>query len=294
LAKGAIHLLFGTHALISESTKFSCLGLVIIDEQHRFGVTQRNALIRKGVNPHLIVMTATPIPRTLTLTLFGDMQPLYLRERPLGRRPVRTSFVERKRWKRVLHSIERCIRRQAQVYVVCAKIGAKGEKGGEVRMQRELAKRFDAKLLHGRMPSGQRQEITESFRRGDFPVLVGTTVLEVGIDVARAQLMVIVGADRFGLATLHQLRGRVGRGANRGLCILTGDPTSRSRAICRTSDGFELAEEDLRSRGAGELLGRAQSGALDFRALDPIEDIVLLQRARQAVREESQVRARLI
>lgn len=288
LLSGTVQLLFGTHALISQNTIFSNLGLVIIDEQHRFGVTQRNALVRKGRNPHLIVMTATPIPRTLTLTLFGDMQPLYLRERPLGRRAVRTSLVERKRWPRVLRSIERCIRRSGQVYVVCAKIGEDGEKGGAVRMQRELAKRFDVKLIHGRMPAAQRQEVTEAFRRGDFPVLVGTTVLEVGIDVPGAQLMVIVGAERFGLATLHQLRGRVGRGSRRGLCILTGEITARSRAICRSNDGFELAEEDLRSRGAGELLGRAQSGALDFRALDPVEDLELLQRARQAVRESTE------
>ncbi len=286
LSIGKIQLVLGTHALISESTEFDKLGLVIIDEQHRFGVAQRTALIKKGSNPHLLVMTATPIPRTLALTIFGDMQPLYLEGLPPGRRPVQSIFLDRKAWPRILRSIRACLRRGAQVYLVCPKIGEEGEKGGAVRMQQELAKHLDARLVHGRMPARERQEVTAAFRRGDFGVLVGTTVLEVGIDVPNAQLMIIIGADRFGLATLHQLRGRIGRGKLRGLCILSGEETQRSRAICATRDGFALAEEDLRIRGAGELLGRAQSGALDFRALDPIEDMELLQRARQAVREE--------
>ncbi|MHC5063125.1 MAG: ATP-dependent DNA helicase RecG [Planctomycetota bacterium] len=286
LAAGRIDLVLGTHALISEGTRFQKLGLVIIDEQHRFGVAQRAALIKKGSNPHLLVMTATPIPRTLTLTIFGDMQPLYLEGLPPGRRPVHSIFLERKAWPRILRSIRACLKRGGQVFVVCPKIGEEGEKGGAVRMQQELSQHLDARLVHGRMPASERQEVTAAFRRGEFSVLVGTTVLEVGIDVPNAQLMIIIGADRFGLATLHQLRGRIGRGNLRGLCILSGEETARSRAICASRDGFALAEEDLRIRGAGELLGRAQSGALDFRALDPIEDMALLQRARQAVREE--------
>ncbi len=286
LIEGSAQLVFGTHALLSEDTKFKALGLVVVDEQHRFGVVQRQRLVAKGRSPHVMVMTATPIPRTLALTLFGDLDVEVLRQRPPGRRSPHSLFLPREAWSKVMKTVARHVRRGGRVYVVCPKVGEDGAKGGAVLMARELGKHFDCGLVHGRMDVRDRQRATQAFRDGGTPVLVGTTVLEVGVDVAEATLMVVVGADRFGLATLHQLRGRVGRGARRGLCILTGEPTARTAAIVRTTNGFELAEEDLRQRGAGELLGAQQTGSADFAALDPIEDYDLLLAARHAVREE--------
>ena len=291
LSAGKPHLVFGTHALFSERTTFARLGLVIIDEQHRFGVEQRTTLVRKGDNPHVLYMTATPIPRTLTLTLFGDLDVTVLRQKPPGHHRVPAFFLPAtdKGWRRILALITRRTARGQRVFVVCPKIGDDGdtgEKGGAIRLQQELSRHFDCRLVHGQMAVKVRQETLEAFRDGAFPVLVGTTVLEVGVDVPDATLMVIVGADRFGLATLHQLRGRVGRGRRRGICVLTGKPTPRTRAICRTTDGFELAEEDLILRGSGELMGRRQSGLSDLRALDPVSDLELLARVRDAVRVE--------
>ncbi|MEM7200066.1 MAG: ATP-dependent DNA helicase RecG [Planctomycetota bacterium] len=286
MAAGLARLVVGTHALLSERTTFRDLGLVIIDEQHRFGVEQRMRLVQKGRDPHVLVMTATPIPRTLALTLFGDLDVVTLRQRPSGRGPARAVFAARTAWPRVRRAIARRVARGEQVYVVCAKIGEDGGKGGAVRLHADLAQAFDCALVHGRMPAPERQDVTERFRRGEVAVLVGTTVLEVGVDVHNANLMVVVGADRFGLATLHQLRGRVGRGHRRGLCVLFGEDTPRVQVICRTTDGFALAEEDLRLRGAGEFLGTRQSGLDDLRALDPIEDFELLRRVREAVRRE--------
>ncbi len=287
LRSGGAHLVVGTHALFSETTAFADLGLVVIDEQHRFGVDQRMQLVRKGADPHVLVMTATPIPRTLTLTMFGDLDALALRVKPTGGRPVPAVYLPPKAWPRILRTIGRHIARAGRVYVVCSRIGEEGEKGGAVRMHAELSRHFECGLVHGRMRADDRREVTAAFRAGGFPVLVGTTVLEVGVDVPDATLMVVVGADRLGLATLHQLRGRVGRGARRGLCILTGVQTPRTDAVCATTDGFELAEQDLRLRGAGELLGVRQSGIADLRALDPLEDLDILTRAREAVREEA-------
>lgn len=285
VAAGEAPFVIGTHALISESTSFASLGLVVIDEQHRFGVEQRMQLVRKGQAPHVLVMTATPIPRTLTLTLFGDLDSLALRARPRGRPMPRAVFVERDEWPRVLSAIERHVRRGGQAYVVCPKIGEDGEKGGAVRVAEDLAKRFSCRLVHGRQPTDERREATAAFRDRECDVLVGTTVLEVGVDVPAATLMVVVSPERFGISTLHQLRGRVGRGAKRGVCVLVGTANARTAALCATDDGFRLAEEDLRLRGAGELLGQRQSGLADFRALDPIADLELLQRARDAVRD---------
>jgi ATP-dependent DNA helicase RecG len=289
LAAGRPALVFGTHALFSERTVFGRLGLVIIDEQHRFGVEQRLELVRKATaaHPHVLHMTATPIPRTLTYTVFGDLDLAVLRQRPPGRRPVRAFFLAGAGgWRRIQAVLTRRIARGQLALVVCPKVGADGSKGGAVRLHAELARRFAAGLVHGRMDVAERQATIAAFRAREFDVLVGTTVLEVGIDVPDATLMVVVGADRFGLSTLHQLRGRVGRGRRRGLCILTGEPGPRLAAICTTTDGFELAERDLALRGAGELLGTRQSGLSDLRALDPVRDIELLSRVREAVRGE--------
>jgi ATP-dependent DNA helicase RecG len=276
-------LVFGTHALLSGELELPRLGLVVVDEQHRFGVAQRMQLVHKGDNPHVLVMTATPIPRTLALAMFGDLDVATLRHRPPGRSPVRALHVPTERWPRAVRSIARAVRRKGRVFVVCPAVGEEGEKGGVVRVHEALAAKFRCGLVHGRLATGERQRVLQAFRDGALDVLVGTTVLEVGVDVPDATLVVVVAADRFGIATLHQLRGRVGRGRRRGLCLLCGPRSARVAAVCRTTDGFELAEADLALRGSGELLGSAQSGFADLRALDPVEDLELLLRVRQAV-----------
>jgi ATP-dependent DNA helicase RecG len=274
---------FGTHALFSDDVAFARLGLVVVDEQHRFGVEQRMRLVQKGEDPHVLVMTATPIPRTLALSLFGDLDLVSLRERPHGRPLPRAVHAPAEEWPRVVRSIARAVRRNGRVYVVCPAVGEEGKKGSAVRLFESLQGTFRCRLVHGRMSASEQQAALSAFRRGDCDVLVGTTVLEVGVDVPDATLMVVVQADRFGLATLHQLRGRVGRGARRGVCVLCGPKTDRVAAIASTTDGFELAEIDLRLRGIGELLGTQQSGFGDLRALDPVEDFDLLQRVRKSV-----------
>jgi len=279
-------LAFGTHALLTGEFALPGLSLVIVDEQHRFGVAQRMALVHQGENPHVLVMTATPIPRTLALAMFGDLDVVVLAERPPGRRPVRAHWLATDRWSRAVQSIARAVRRRGRVFVVCPAVGEDGEKGGVLRMHAALQQRFRCGLVHGRLPAGQRQQVLAAFRDGALDVLVGTTVLEVGVDVPAATLIVIAAADRFGIATLHQLRGRVGRGARRGIALLCGPRTERVAAVCRTTDGFELAEADLALRGSGELLGEAQSGFTELRALDPVDDLELLLRVRKAVSAE--------
>jgi ATP-dependent DNA helicase RecG len=202
LASGEIDFVFGTHALLSASVAFHRLGLVVIDEQHRFGVEQRMQLVQKGPDPHVLVMTATPIPRTLALTLFGDLDVVTLQQRPPGRRLVRALSVAPERWARVLQSIRRAVRRGGRVFVVCPAVGEDGEKGGAVLVEQTLAAQFRTGLVHGRMPTAERQAAVAAFRDGRCDVLVGTTVLEVGVDVPAATLMVVVAADRFGIATL--------------------------------------------------------------------------------------------
>jgi ATP-dependent DNA helicase RecG len=221
------------------------------------------------------------------LTLFGDLDVVTLQQRPPGRRLVRAFPVAPERWARVLQSIRRAVRRGGRVFVVCPAVGEDGEKGGAVLVEQTLAAQFRTGLVHGRMATAERQAAVAAFRDGRCDVLVGTTVLEVGVDVPAATLMVVVAADRFGIATLHQLRGRVGRGIRRGLCILCGPRTARVRAVCSTTDGFVLAETDLALRGSGELLGTAQSGFSELRALDPVEDLDLLLAARIAVKGET-------
>ncbi|MCC7399232.1 MAG: DEAD/DEAH box helicase [Planctomycetes bacterium] len=280
-------LVFGTHALVADRLELPRLGLVIVDEQHRFGVNQRMALVHKGDNPHVLVMTATPIPRTLALVMFGDLDVVNLRQRPPGHRAVRALHLATERWPRAVRSIARAVRRRGRVFVVCPAVGEDGEKGGVVRVHQALAERFRCGLVHGRLATNARQDVLRRFRDGALDVLIGTTVLEVGVDVPDATLIVIVAADRFGIATLHQLRGRVGRGRRRGIALLCGPRSERVAALCRTSDGFELAEADLALRGSGELLGTAQSGFGELRALDPVDDLDLLLRVRQAVQAEA-------
>ncbi|MGE3175550.1 MAG: ATP-dependent DNA helicase RecG [Planctomycetota bacterium] len=284
LHRGGPQLVFGTHALLSDDARFLRLGLVIVDEQHRFGVEQRMQLVHKGRDAHVLVMTATPIPRTLTLTLFGDLDLVTLRQRPHARPLPRAVHAAPERWPRVLRAIGRAVARGGRVYVVCPSVGDEDEnqKGSATRLFQLLGRAFACALIHGRMPPAEQQQALDAFRTGRCPVLVGTTVLEVGVDVPEAVLMVVVAADRFGLATLHQLRGRVGRGVRRGACVLCGPKNERVAALCATTDGFALAESDLRLRGGGELLGTAQTGFGDLRALDPVEDLDLLLAVRRA------------
>lgn len=279
-------IVFGTHALLSSGMEMPGLGLVVVDEQHRFGVKQRMQLVRKGDNPHVLVMTATPIPRTLALVLFGDLDVVTLSQRPPGREPVRAFHVATDKWPRAVRSIARAIQRGGRVFVVCPAVGEEGEKGGVMRVFESLQQKFRCALVHGRVKASERQRALALFRDGIVDVLVGTTVLEVGVDVPDATLMVVVAADRFGIATLHQLRGRVGRGTRRGIALLCGPKTERVAAICATTDGFELAERDLALRGSGELLGTQQSGFSEMLAFDPVADLDVLRRVRDAVRNQ--------
>ncbi len=285
IANGEVDLVFGTHALFSSGTEFSSLGLVVIDEQHRFGVDQRAELVRKGRAPHVLVMTATPIPRTAAWAMFGDLDTLTLRTRPGGHQPPRAMHLPKGQWARVLRTIARHLVRDERVFVVCPLVGEEGEKGGAVALHESLRKAFRCGLVHGRLSGEERRATTQAFREGQLDVLIGTTVLEVGIDVPAATLMVVVKPERFGLATLHQLRGRVGRGAKRGVCLLVGEHNARVQAMCQTTDGFELAETDLWLRGSGELFGTKQSGTGELRAFNPMQDRDLLLGVRDAVRD---------
>jgi len=276
LADGSIHLLVGTHAIFQEAVGYRSLGLAVIDEQHRFGVAQRMMLTAKAERPpHLLVMTATPIPRTLTLTHYGEMDVSRLDEMPPGRQPIETRVLSAERLPEVVDALGRHIAQGKQAYWVCPLVEeseASDLAAAEERF-RLLELRFgaDAGLVHGRMKGPEKDAVMAAFQAGRIKVLVATVVIEVGVDVPNATLMIIEGADRFGLAQLHQLRGRVGRGDQHSVCLLLRgnalNETTRARlALMReTNDGFRIAEEDLRLRGGGELLGTRQSGEAAFR-----------------------------
>lgn len=296
LKDGGIDILIGTHALFQEAIAFRDLGLVVIDEQHRFGVHQRLALQAKGtgLGAELLVMTATPIPRTLLLTSYGDMDASRLDEKPPGRKPVATRTVPLDRIDEVVAGIERAAAKGAQVYWVCPLV-AESEMldlaAAEDRCA-ALKKHFGDKvgLVHGRLSGKEKDQVMAAFAAGDISVLVSTTVIEVGVDVPNASIMIVEHAERFGLAQLHQLRGRVGRGAKESTCILLyRQPLSdmareRLNVMRRTEDGFVIAEEDLRLRGGGEVLGTRQSGLPLFRIARLPEDQALLEAARDAAR----------
>jgi ATP-dependent DNA helicase RecG len=291
LADGSIDILIGTHALFQEGVEFKDLGLVIIDEQHRFGVHQRLALQAKaGKASDLLVMTATPIPRTLALTAYGDMDVSRLMGKPAGRKPVETRVMPLDRLDDVVHGLQRAVDTGKRAYWVCPLV----EESEQVKSTAAEARHESLKqvfgdgvgLVHGRMKPAEKDEVMAAFKAGQLSVLVATTVIEVGVDVPEATIMVIENAERFGLAQLHQLRGRVGRGADASSCLLLYDgplgetATARLKIMRETEDGFVIAEEDLRLRGSGEVLGTRQSGIASFRLASLADHGELLQAAR--------------
>lgn len=282
----------GTHALIQEGVEFRNLGLVVIDEQHRFGVMQRKALRQKGANPHVLVMTATPIPRTLTMTLYGELDTSIIDEMPPGRKPVRTHWKAPDQRGSVYAGVKKLLNEGRQAYVICPlveeseKLQAQAAEELFEKLRRDIFPDIEVGLLHGRMKPAEKELAMERFRNGDVKVLVATTVVEVGVDVPNATVMVIEDADRFGLAQLHQLRGRIGRGDQQSFCVMIGDPKSddgraRLDTMVATTDGFRIAEEDLKLRGPGEIYGVRQSGMPVLKVGDLIQDREVLISARE-------------
>ena len=293
LEQGQIQVAVGTHALLTDATRFCDLGLVIADEQHRFGVAQRSRLSAKGEDPHLLVMSATPIPRTLALLMYGDLEVSILDERPPGREDVDTFLVGESYRPRINAFIRKQVSEGHQCFVVCPAVEENEELGIKAAsvwadtLQQTVFPDLRIALLHGQMKGAEKEAAMASFARGEADVLVATTVIEVGVDVPNATLMVIEDADRFGLSQLHQLRGRVGREKAKSYCILTShnrnpETLQRLKALCKTTDGFRIAEEDLKLRGPGDFFGSRQSGLPAFRVADLSYDLATLKEAQEA------------
>ena len=296
IAAGETDLVVGTHALITDATVFRDLGLVITDEQHRFGVGQRAKLSAKGNDPHLLVMSATPIPRTLALLMYGDLDVSILDELPPGREPVDTFLVGESYRARINAFIRKHAQEGHQCFVVCPAVeenedmGIKAATVWAETLQQTVFPDLRITLLHGQMKGAEKEAAMASFARGEADVMVATTVIEVGVDVPNATLMVIEDADRFGLSQLHQLRGRVGRGKAKSYCILTShnknqETLQRLKALCKTTDGFKIAEEDLKLRGPGDFFGSRQSGLPTFRVANLSYDLQTLKDAQAASAE---------
>ena len=296
IASGEVQFAVGTHALLTDATQFQNLGLVITDEQHRFGVGQRAKLSAKGNDPHLLVMSATPIPRTLALLMYGDLDVSILDERPPGREDVDTFLVNESYRPRINAFIRKQVAEGHQCFVVCPAVEENEELGIKAAtvwaetLQQTVFPDLRIALLHGQMKGAEKEAAMAAFARGEADVLVATTVIEVGVDVPNATLMVIEDADRFGLSQLHQLRGRVGRGKAKSYCILTShnkntETLQRLKALCKTTDGFRIAEEDLKLRGPGDFFGSRQSGLPAFRVADLSFDLATLKEAQQASAE---------
>ena len=290
---GEADFVIGTHALVSDTTVFHNLGLVVADEQHRFGVAQRSKLSAKGQDPHLLVMSATPIPRTLALLMYGDLEVSIIDEKPAGREPVDTFLVNESYRARINAFLRKHVSEGHQCFVVCPAVEeseALDLKAATVwaeTLQQTVFPDLRIALLHGQMKGSEKEAVMAAFARHEADILVATTVVEVGVDVPNATLMVIEDADRFGLSQLHQLRGRVGRGGAKSYCILTShnknpERLQRLKAFCKTNDGFKIAEEDLRLRGPGDFFGSRQSGLPVFRVANLSCDLLTLKQAQQA------------
>jgi ATP-dependent DNA helicase RecG len=291
IASGDVDIAVGTHALIQEDVEFKKLGLAIVDEQHRFGVMQRAALRKKGPNPHLLAMTATPIPRSLALTLYGDLDLSVIDELPAGRQVIKTKWLASDQREMAYRFIRKQVQEGRQAFIICPLISdsetieAKAAVSEHARLSRDVFPDLKLGLVHGRLKSSDKEDAMRKFRSGEFHILVATPVVEVGIDIPNATVMLIEGADRFGLAQLHQFRGRVGRGEHQSYCILLAEspsPESKERLslLESTHDGFVLAEEDLRLRGPGDFFGIRQSGLPDLK-MARLSDMKLLELARK-------------
>ena len=296
---GEIDLLVGTHALIQDDVVFNCLGLVVIDEQHRFGVRQRAALSDKGSSPDTLVMTATPIPRTLALTVYGDLNLSVINELPPGRKPIKTYFIEQERRQQVYRFIHEQAHNKAQAYIVCPLVeeSEKQDLQAAVSLYEELKSRvfpsLSVGLIHGRLKPTEKDMVMQMFKQGKIRILVSTSVIEVGVDVPNASIMVIEQAERFGLSQLHQLRGRVGRGHKQSYCFLIADPRNeeavrRLQVMEKTNDGFKIAEEDLKIRGPGEFWGVKQHGLDGLKVANLSKDQKLVELSRVLAEEIKQ------
>lgn len=294
-ADGTADVVVGTHALLSEKTVFNSLALVVADEQHRFGVQQRASLSQKGSSPHILVMSATPIPRTLALLIYGELDVSIIDELPPGRKPVRTFAVGEDMRARINAFIRRLVGEGRQVFIICPMVEESEEPGADVKAVTEYAQHLQESVfpelrvacLHGKMKPKDKDAIMTAFAAGETDILVSTTVVEVGVDVPNAALIVVENAERFGLSQLHQLRGRVGRGEHESFCVLfSGSRGENSRqrldAMCKTNDGFKIAEEDLRLRGPGDFFGSRQHGLPEMRVANFATDMVTLNEARDA------------
>ena len=292
IADGTAQIVVGTHALLTEDVQFHALGLVVTDEQHRFGVRQRSTLGEKGRSPHVLVMSATPIPRTLSLIIYGDLDVSVIDELPKGRQKISTYCVDSSYHARVYAFVRKLLDAGRQAYIVCPAVEeTEGDLLSAVSYAKELRERefsaYRVGLLHGKMKPKEKQQVMADFAAGEIQLLVATTVIEVGIDVPNAVLMVIENAERFGLSQLHQLRGRVGRGSEKSYCVLISDAqgetaAQRLEALCKTNDGFQIADADLRLRGPGDFFGARQHGLPQLQIADLLQDMETLRQAKQA------------
>lgn len=291
LKQGQLPVVVGTHALLQEDVCFKQLGLVVIDEQHKFGVHQRNQLLQRSPRPHCLVMTATPIPRTLALTVFGDLDISLIKEMPEGRQPIKTYWITRAKQQDVFRHVAEKAKKGEQAYIVfpvieeTEKTDLLAAKKEYDRLRKTVFSQFHLGLIHGKIEREERERMMRSFSRGEIHILVATSVIEVGVDQPNATVMIIENAERFGLAQLHQLRGRIGRGALASECFLFGEPATeegkkRLRFLTKLSDGFQIADEDLKLRGQGDLWGTRQSGDPLFRIAHPVLDETILLTAR--------------
>ena len=296
LADGSIDLVIGTHALIQDDVEFRDLALVVTDEQHRFGVEQRASLAKKSANPHLLVMSATPIPRTLGLIIYGDLDISVIDELPAGRKAIRTDVVDSSYHERIYNFIKKKVDGGEQAYIVCSLVD-EGENDDLLsaneyaeKLSNTAFKGYNLGLIHGKLKAKEKDNVMNAFSRGDVQILVATTVIEVGVDVPNATIMLIENADRFGLSQLHQLRGRVGRGSEKSYCILVSDNSSqtsqdRLAVMKETSDGFKIADYDLKARGPGDFFGKRQHGLPNLVIADMLEDMETLRECQKCAQE---------